>query len=107
MDTTNQTAARQSQSSPLALHIRSLRQWYGATGLEQAELAELAGISRQTLSRYESSRVLPPALESLLAVALALEVPPERLIDPRQLARLKAQVEERRSLIVRCREDAK
>lgn len=30
---------------PLALHIRRLRQWYGETGLSQAELAKLDMLS--------------------------------------------------------------
>lgn len=105
MNTTQKTTAPPSPTAPLALHIRSLRQWYGTTGLEQAELAQLAGISRQTLSHYESCRSLPPALESLLAVAFALEVPLERLIDPRQLCRLKAEVEQRRVAWLQCQAD--
>lgn len=104
MNTTKQTTLPppSTSTSPLALHIRSLRQWYGPHGLEQAQLAELAGISRRILSQYESSRELPRSLECLLAVALALEVSPEALVDPRHLSRLKAQISGRRAAQLRC-----
>lgn len=88
-----------SLSEPLALHIRSLRQWYGECGISQDELSALAGISTRVLKRYESARELPRALACLLAVALALQVSPEHLLDPRGLARLKEQIERRRRTV--------
>lgn len=95
MDSTTQAAP-----SPLALHIRSRRQWYGARRLEQNELAKIAGISTRILRVYEASRELPRALECVLAVAYALKVSPEELVDPRRLSLLKAEVEERRGRLL-------
>lgn len=81
----------------LALHIRRLRQWYGEEGLSQTELAEFAGLSLRQLQRYESSRSLPLVLEAILAIALVLKVPIERLIDPRRIERLNQAIEQRRA----------
>lgn len=94
MDSTTQA------TSPLALHIRSLRQWYGAQGLEQGDLAQIAGVSPRILRVYEASRELPRALECVLSVAYALDVSPEELVDPRRLSLLKAEVEERRTRLL-------
>lgn len=89
--------------APLALHIRSLRLWYGNRGISQDELSELAGVSDRVLRKYETSRVLPESLACLLSVAIALEVPPEDLVDPRQLAGIKAGIESRRKeILARC-----
>lgn len=96
MITTNGVPTSTSPNEPLALHIRSLRQWYGKSGLSQQELAELAGISTRVLKRYESCRELPRSLECLLAVALVLDVPAERLLDPRLLRRLSEAIATRR-----------
>lgn len=97
MTTTPGVPTSAPQSEPLALHIRSLRQWYGERGLSQKELAELAGISTRALKRYESCRTLPRGLECLIAVALVLEVPPERLLDPRLLEQLSEAIAARRA----------
>lgn len=83
-------------SPPLALHIRALRQWHGEHGLEQAELAELAGISRHALYRLENCRELPPIIAALFAVAYALGVAPDALLDPRERARIETAVAARR-----------
>lgn len=106
MPKTDNSLEQQLPAAPLALHIRSHRQWYCPEGLEQAQLAELAGVSRRILSQYESSRELPRSLECLLAVAIALEVSPEALVDPRLLMRLKAEVDARRAELFPCREHA-
>ncbi len=82
--------------SPLVFHIRGLRQWHGHGGLPQATLAELAGLSRHQLHRLEQSRELPAALVQILAVAYALGVEPESLIDPRVRERIREAVTKRR-----------
>lgn len=84
------------ERDPLALHIRSLRQWHGEHSISQADLALLAGISTRVLKRYEAARELPRALECLVAVAIALQVAPEQLIDPRRLAKMTSAIEQRR-----------
>lgn len=94
--------SKSNATQPLALHIRSRRQWHGPRGLEQSELAEIAGISPRILKVYEASRELPRALECLLSVAYALEVSPEDLVDPRRLSLLKAEVESRRMRVLGC-----
>lgn len=103
MVTTNLVAKTTPDVPPLTLHIRSLRQWYGSRGISQIELAELAGISDRVLRKYESCRELPEALACLLSVAIALEITPEELVDPRQLAAIKAEIDSRREEVVsRC-----
>jgi transcriptional regulator with XRE-family HTH domain len=97
MNTTQEPASYPQEGRPLALHIRRLRQWHAEEGLSQAELAELAGISPKLLRRYETYRSLPPMVEGLLAVALALKVPVEGLLAPRHLERLRERVDARRA----------
>lgn len=82
--------------TPLAFHIRRLRQWYDAAGLSQAELADLAGISYWVLQEYETRRALPRTVEVALSLALALEVPLEELIDPLRVERIRAAIAKRR-----------
>lgn len=89
-------------STPLALHIRALRQWSGEHGLEQAELAELAGVSRHALHRLENCRQLPVVVETLFAVAYALGVELEELLDPRVRQRIASEVASRREQLARA-----
>lgn len=70
-------------SRPLALHVRRLRQWYAKRSLTQQELANLSGIHCRKIRKLESACFLPDAVEQLLAIALALQVPFEVLIAPR------------------------
>lgn len=72
MTTINHNGLDALASTPLALHIRALRPRSGEHGLEQADLAELAGVSRRALHRLESCRQLPAAIETIFAVAYAL-----------------------------------
>jgi DNA-binding XRE family transcriptional regulator len=98
-DRTSQLNVEQGEEQdvmPLALHIRRLRQWYGETGLSQAELAKLAGVSPKSLYAHEHRRALPQVVESLLALALALKVPFDALIDPRIVQHVSSAIEERR-----------
>jgi transcriptional regulator with XRE-family HTH domain len=88
---------------PLSLHIRRLRQWYGEDGLTQAELAELAGLSPRLLRSLEACRSLPHAVEALFAISIALRLPLESLIDPRQVERLRQAIEERRDRLAKSK----
>src|SRR4051812_3311149 len=81
-------------AAPLVFHIRRRRQWHAEHGLSQAELAELTGLSLRHIRRYETCRALPRVLDALLTIAIALQVPLETLIDPRQVERLSQIVEE-------------
>ncbi|MFA5127779.1 MAG: helix-turn-helix transcriptional regulator [Patescibacteria group bacterium] len=89
--------------SPLALHIRRLRQWYGETGIEQQDLAQIAGVSDRQLRVYERGRALPQSIEFLLSIALALGVPMEWLINPNRLEKIRQQIDERREAFERSR----
>lgn len=102
MPTIKPTRQAKSISAPLAFHIRSLRQWHGTHGLSQEKLAALAGVSGRTVSFYESRPAVPQSLANLLSIALALNVPVERLIDPRQLNELRSEVDQRRQTLERC-----
>jgi putative transcriptional regulator len=51
-------------------------------GMTQADLAERANISRQYAQRIETA-VAAPSLDTLLDIADALEVPVQKLFDPR------------------------
>lgn len=96
MSNNNTTTNDARIGTPLAFHIRRLRQWYEAAGLSQAELAELAGISYWVLQEYETRRALPRTVEVVLSLALALEVPFEELIDPLRVKQLRAAIAKRR-----------
>src|SRR5437588_3521053 len=76
-------------------NIRSLRQWHGS-GLSQTGCADVAGIRVSTLRNFENSETLPSSIEALLALAIVLETPVERLINPSYLSALKDAIEHRR-----------
>ncbi|MFA5061539.1 MAG: helix-turn-helix transcriptional regulator [Patescibacteria group bacterium] len=97
MDTTNDQERDLEQSGSLVFHIRRLRQWHGESGLSQTELAELAGVSERQLRLYECSRYLPLSVQFMFAVAIALQVPMERLIDPEYFENLKRDINRRRA----------
>lgn len=103
MQTTNEPESDPDRRGPLVLHIRRLRQWHGEHGLTQGELAKLAGISPRLLRGYEACRSLPTPLGTLLAIATALGVPLEAIIDPRIRERLRTAIDERRNRITRKR----
>ena len=96
MHTTQEPDSGPVKRGALVLHVRRLRQWYGERGLAQEELAKVAGVSPRLVRSYESCRTLPGCLASLLAIALALQVPIEGLVDPRVTHRLREQVDKRR-----------
>jgi len=89
--------------APLALHIRRLRQWYGENGIEQLELAKIAGISDRHLRVYERGRALPQSIEFLLSIAIALGVPMEWLINPNRVETLRREIDDRREAFERKR----
>lgn len=89
--------------APLALHIRRLRQWSGETGIEQQDLARIAGVSDRQLRVYERGRALPQSIEFLLSIALALGVPMEWLVNPNRLEKLRREIDDRREAFERER----
>lgn len=98
MKTTNTTGsrARDENDSCLALHIRRHRQWYPNRSLTQTELARLAGVSTRHLSKLEQATMLPSAVSTLLAIALALRLRIDDLISPRVMGLLSDELETRR-----------
>ncbi|QNS04766.1 helix-turn-helix domain-containing protein [Streptomyces xanthii] len=69
--------------SPLPLDriAAALRRERTRTGISLSELAKRAGIAKSTLSQLESAAG-KPTLETLWALAVALDVPPSLLLDP-------------------------
>ena len=65
---------------PLALLIRSKRQWHGTRPMTQAELANRAGVTVRQLKYYESCRELPAAVAALRRIAAGLDLQIEDLI---------------------------
>lgn len=57
-----------------------MRQARAAAGLTQKELAELAGVQRETVNHAERGKHLPGA-ETLARIARALDVPIDSLFD--------------------------
>lgn len=53
-------------------------------GLTQAQLAERAGITQQTVSHLETGRIRNPAFRVVSALAEVLKVDPARLFGPRK-----------------------
>lgn len=84
---------------PLALHIRRVREWYGTRGMTQEELAYVAGLSPRVLRKYESARTIPPIFRTMVLLALALEVPVEHLVEPRELEEMRLAVGIRRRCV--------
>lgn len=58
--------------------IRELRQ---EKGWSQSELARRAGIKQGVLSYIESGRTPHPRIDTLMAIAKALEVPIDELLE--------------------------
>ncbi|MFI6877617.1 helix-turn-helix domain-containing protein [Streptomyces sp. NPDC050400] len=68
-------------SLPLDRIAAALRRERGRAGISLSELAKRAGIAKSTLSQLESANG-KPTLETLWALAVALDVPPSLLLDP-------------------------
>ena len=95
--TSNTNGENPTEKQPLALHIRRWRQWYNKRSITQAELAQLAGISERQVRMYEQCRKLPKTARTLLSIAIAEQLPLERLIAPQLLDEITADVEARRT----------
>jgi len=99
MDITDkQSSSDDPRRQPLALHIRRLRQWYGKRQITQEELAALSGLTARQVSVYERTTRLPRAVEDLLRLSIALDLPMEKLIAPHELDERRTVIEERRSM---------
>jgi transcriptional regulator with XRE-family HTH domain len=66
---------------PLEVIAAALRRERRRSGLSLTEVARQAGIAKSTLSQLESGAG-NPSLETLWALAITLDVPVSRLIDP-------------------------
>lgn len=69
------------RTAPLAAIAAALRRERERHGLSLTELARRAGIAKSTLSQLESAAG-NPNVETLWALAVALDVPFSRLVDP-------------------------
>lgn len=85
--------------TPLAFHIRRLRQWYGSEGLTQKELAAIAGVHLRTVEFYERTTKLPAAVNSFLAIMIALRQTSEIVVAPHLLDSLHRDIEARRTAL--------
>ncbi|MBX8493155.1 helix-turn-helix transcriptional regulator [Pseudomonas cichorii] len=54
-------------------------------GMNQAELADAAGLESNTVSRYETAKRIP-SIEHLLKIAEALDVSPMEILPPTDLS---------------------
>ena len=70
-----------SQAGPLPAIAAALKREREQAGLSISELARKAGVAKSTLSQLEAG-IGNPSLESLWALALGLNVPFSRLLDP-------------------------
>src|SRR3982751_5546617 len=73
--------AAEPASPPLSAIAAALRRERDRAGLSLTELARRAGIAKSTLSQLESGSG-NPSIETLWALAVALDVPFSRLVDP-------------------------
>ncbi len=83
-------AALRRQPKPRAFAVPHLRAWRVRTGLDQAQLAERAGIARETIARVENGR--PARLDSILQLADALMLAPSELTGSPDLGALASDV---------------
>jgi transcriptional regulator with XRE-family HTH domain len=69
------------RTAPLGVIAAALRRERERLGISLAELARRAGIAKSTLSQLESGTG-NPSVETLWALAVVLDVPFSRLVDP-------------------------
>ncbi|MCH6205445.1 MULTISPECIES: helix-turn-helix domain-containing protein [Brucella] len=69
-----------------AIFARNLRLCRQEANLTQERLAEFAGLDRNFIGKLEREEN-SPTLETVEALAVALQIPPERLIDRDPLTR--------------------
>lgn len=86
---------------PLALRLRQLRQQNPEGVISQEALALLAGISVRRLRRLEDARLLPPDVEAMHALSLALKTPIEELISTELREDHASFIEDRRTQLSR------
>lgn len=72
-----------------AIFARNLRLCRQEAGLTQERLAEFAGLDRNFIGKLEREDSCP-TLQTVEALSLALQIPPERLIDRDPPARKKS-----------------
>ncbi|MDR3372051.1 XRE family transcriptional regulator [Rhodoferax sp.] len=73
--------AKDTHTGPLPAIAAALRREREQVGLSISELARKSGVAKSTLSQLEAG-VGNPSLESLWALAMGLNVPFSRLLDP-------------------------
>lgn len=73
-----QTALGNEMRRSVASNVRHLRE---QRGLTQAELADASGLGREFVNKLERGHV-SVALETIGALAIALEIKPAKLIEP-------------------------
>lgn len=71
----------EADSTPLATIAAALRRERDRAGMSLTELARQAGIAKSTLSQLENGTG-NPSVETLWALAVALQIPFSRLVDP-------------------------
>src|SRR3954464_12601486 len=71
----------QQRGAPLEVIARSLRRERTRAGLSLSEVAKRAGVAKSTLSQLEAGSG-NPSIETLWALAVALDVPFSPLADP-------------------------
>jgi transcriptional regulator with XRE-family HTH domain len=71
------------RTAPLDVIAASLRRERERHGISLAELARRANLAKSTLSQLEAG-VGNPSIETVWALALALDVPFSRLVDPQE-----------------------
>ena len=70
-----------SRTEPRVTIAAAVRRERERMGVSSAELARRAGVAKSTLSQLESATG-NPSIETLWALAVALDVPFSRLVDP-------------------------
>src|SRR5215471_7183598 len=81
MERTRMMMEQAASRPPLDRIAASIRSERERAGLSLSELARRAGIAKSTLSQLESGAG-NPSIETLWALAVALDVPFSRLVDP-------------------------
>ena len=71
------------RTAPLDVIAASLRKERERHGISLAELARRANLAKSTLSQLEAG-IGNPSIETVWALAVALDVPFSRLVDPQE-----------------------
>ncbi len=65
---------------PLVTNLRRARRLHNGRGITQRQAAKIAGVSVETIHRYEAATKLPRAIIVLLRLARAYQVPLDALL---------------------------